>query len=499
MLFAHPKYAIVFSNETAARSIYKTGKNLPDKPFRIYNCVFEDNYCFQYAGGVAIVSPSGTVQIHKCKFKRDSSRVESGAVYVQTRDHSVRYELDSCDFTANYSLINSGGFSHINTGFNVDSIVLHVSNSIFFLNKTFAGVGAGINTQLSGTVKYHSVSIERSWFESNFTPNGGSGVYVNGGGSGTFIDVSVDRCYFLGNQVTSNPLAGAFYYSSTGGDKNRNTITNSVFVYNDGAIASLGGKPGTTDTRVVNCTFYRNNEAPFIKYWDSDINGVTFYMNMEILNSIIWEPQTEGPHTLFYNNDPMNFNVQDYLVEHSLIHLSDCTYKGKNPCKDGMRYALWPNFVDSSGISFEVFNCSPGQNGGSNLVVDTFNLTQDYRGKARIATDTVDMGAYEIQGACKSSGIAENIGLSQPFYVTVLGNPTPIEKGISVEVFALRSGDYSVELVRSDGQVVVRNLKSLPAFLPTLLRIEDDIMPGLYFLKIGDDQGRYQTLKILVY
>lgn len=484
--------------ENYGGSIYKVGRNAEGKPFRFYNCVFEDNYCFNYAGGVAVINPSGVVQFQKCTFIRDSSRIESGGVYVQTDDYNVRYELDSCDFTANYSFINSGGFSHFNSGFLADSVELIVKNCNFLLNKTFSNSGTGVSSYLGGLVKYHYVFIQDSWFESNITPNGGSGILIEGTG-GAFFDVNIDRCYFLGNQVLGGEGSASFYYRSVSvnGDKNRNTITNSVFAYNDGAVTSLAGNPGTTDTRVVNCTFYRNNKVPFTKYWDADFNTTDYYMNMQILNCVIWEPETLGPHTLFFNNDPFNYNVKNYLVEHSMVNYSDCIYDSVNPCEDGMEYAQWPEFIDSSGITFEVWGNSPAYNTGSNLVADTFGLLKDYLGKPRIANDTVDMGAYEIPGPINDVNDRPNDARHLTIHLSQ--NPTPAFLGVRAELFSIFPGEYFIRFIRVDGQIILEGTQFIPALSPTKIEFRDrKITPGMYVISIMDKYGHATSAKVLV-
>lgn len=479
-------------------SIYKYGRNHDNKPFLIYNCVFEDNYCFEYAGGVAILNSSGVVQFQKCQFIRDSSRIESGGIYVQTDDYNVRYEVDSCLFTANYSLVSSGGFSHVNVGFVADSVSLIVTKSKFFLNKTFTGSGTGVSSALAGLVKYHFILIQDTWFESNITLNGGSGIHIQGGG-GAFFDVNVDRCYFLGNTVNGGDGGGAFYYQSSGvvADINRNTISNSVFAYNDGAIASFGGNPGVTKTRVVNCTFYRNNVIPFAKAWDPNFNTTDYYMDMQILNCVIWEPEVLGPHTLFFNNDPFNYNVNNYLVEHSMIGAADCTYNSVNPCQEGMIYGKWPQFVDSSGIMFEVWQSSPAFNSGSNLVVDSFGLSKDYLEKPRIANAKVDMGAYEIPGPTIS--VDEFEGDVRRLSIHLLQNPTPASTGIRAEIFTIFPGEYTFFIFQSDGKIVLREDRFIPALTPVFVEFNNTrLIPGLYFIILKDKQGQMVSSKVVV-
>ncbi len=223
-----------------------------------------------------------------------------------------------------------------------------IKKSLFYSNSVrFNNGGAFSSGSLALSVK-HNIIIDNTCFDNNFALSGGSGIYVEGGGNSN-IQIRINRCFFFKN-LYSNSLTGggAFYYRSDGTQlvRNHNLITNSVFAYNDGAIVSFGDEPGTSETDIVNCTFLNNGFVPFIKYWSPDFNTTDYYQKMRILNSIIWEEETPGPQRLFYNNDPSNFNVNDYVVEHSLVNLPTCEYEGIDPaervCCMKLRLNLFP-------------------------------------------------------------------------------------------------------------------------------------------------------------
>ncbi len=320
-------------------------------------------------------------------------------------------------------------------------------------------------------------------------------------GDRSYNEVSIDRSWFFGNQTGASSVAGAFYYRGFGSEliTNQNTITNSVFMFNDGAIAALGGKPGISNTRVVNCSFYQNGAIPFVKYWGPENNPVDLVMKMQILNSVIWEPQTVGVHRLFYNNNPVNFTVNDYLVEHSLVHLPDCSYNGVDPCGEGMIYGVWPDFIDPDfGITLHIWNCSAAQNRGSNLVVDTFGLTKDYWGNSRIIDDTVDMGAYEIQGPCISA-TETPVFISLPVGIRLLQNPIQKDDPIEVELFAAVSENLHIQMVEASGRVVWKGSVNIQASTPSVFSIaSNNLGPGLYYLQVMDEYGRSKTDKVVV-
>ena len=310
------------------------------------------------------------------------------------------------------------------------------------------------------------------------------------GNGGSEVDINVDRCFFFNNQLEGTTGAAGFYYHSGGliGSHNRNTITNSVFMYNDGAIAALGGKPGTTDTRVVNCTFFRNGLIPFVKYWGPDINYTDFYMNMQVLNSAIWEPQVEGPQRLFYNNNPSEFSIRDYRVEHSSVSLDTCAYSGYDPCGAGMVYSAWPDFVDTAALNLELPKCSPLQNRGSNAVADSFGLALDFLGRPRIMGDTVDIGAFEIQASCTSAlPVRPGAGLAPQ--LRVFPNPSASGSQALAELLVFASGRYQLQVRDFTGRLLWEDQIDLPAWTPVQLRLPVLQQPGVYSLSLSSAAG----------
>lgn len=482
-------------------AIYKIGRNRSDRAFTIYDCVFEANRSAVFGGGIAIYDPSDTVRITKCTFIRDTA-IQAGAVRLWSNMENVHYEVDSCIFRANYTENSAPGLEHLFPGFvPVQKIELVVKRSIFFLNHNLVGIGGGLTSNALSDLAMHHVQVEECLFESNYSQNGGAGIFIEGG-SGVNTEATVDRCWFLGNQTGASSVAGAFYYRGFGNAliRNQNTITNSVFMFNDGAIAALGGNPGISNTRVANCSFYKNGDIPFVKYWGQDNNPVDLVMKMQILNSVIWEPQTAGVHRLFYNNDPVNHTVNDYLIEHSLIHLPDCNYNGVDPCGEGMIYDVWPDFIDPEfGNTLDLWRCSPAQNRGSNLVVDTFGLDTDYWGFPRIVGDTVDMGAYEIQTLCISG--TENLPYTMlPVGIRLLQNPINKSDPIEVELFAAVRENLQLQLVDANGIAVWKGSTIIPASSPSVFAIAThNFSPGLYYLQVMDAHGRSKTEKVVIF
>lgn len=478
-------------------AVYKEGINLMSKPFVIENCLSTKNYCQQIAGGIAIIQPSGIVRLQGCTFNSDSGRLEVGGVYLETGEIKTRYEVDSCFFYSNYSFNGCGGMTQLVSGLFLDTVEVHINNTLFSLNKNFVGAGGGFASY--GFSKFQKINLDRCVFSHNFSQNGGGGVWIEGL-TGCFTEINTDRCFFFGNLTGATSVAGGFYYRGYSGAplKNTSTITNSVFMFNDGAIACLGGDSGITNTRVVNCSFYRNGPIPFLKYWKANLPA-TYRSTMQILNSVIWEPEADVIGHVFYNNDPTNLTVNDYLIEHSIIHLPDCLFNGVDPCRDGMIYGQWPNFIDSTGqIGLIPWADNPGINKGNNVVADTFSILKDFEGFDRVFCDSVDIGAYEVQANCSS--VTDNITLHQlPMIIRLMQNPVVLNTPIIVEVFPAISMIVGIQLQDITGNVFLQYETRLSANIPTELSIPTkNCHAGLYFLSIMTNDGRSYTLKVVV-
>jgi hypothetical protein len=481
--------------------MYTFGANLLGKPFDITDCRFEANRT-SLGGGIYMEGITDALRFKRCIFVNDTV-IEGGGAFVRIGAQKTHFEVDSCNFTANHMNGGAGGgFEFMVPGDGwIDTVGVNVKNSRFLLNKS--GIGGGIAIRAAFFLKQLNCKIQNCIFESNITQNGGGGILVEAG-DGVSSDVLVDRCYFLGNQTLAASVAAGFYYRAAFGTirHNRNTITNCVFMYNDGAIAALGGDPGISHTRVANCSFYRNGDIPFVKYWGADSNPDDLVQTMQILNSVLWEPQTEGVHRLFYNNDPSNFTLNDYLVEHSMVHLSDCSYNnGYNPCQDGMIYGQWPNFIDSIGSwpGLQTWPNYPGRNRGSNDVTDSLNIDHDFLGLPRVFCDTADIGAFEIQGLCTSAAFEPNSQVAKTLEMRLLTNPLQTNQNPEIELFSALSETLRIQILSSMGQILWQGQTSVYAFMPTVLTVPADLaIPGLYFIHVSGAYGRSRTEKLVV-
>lgn len=476
-------------------SFSKRGKCLPHRPFKIEDCEFRQNYCVQLGGALAISLATGEVEFKNCSFVSDTVLFEAGAIFLESQSN-VRYVIDNCVFSLNHALNGGGGaVSHLQYSIS-DTATIVIKTSLFSSNSARFNNGGAFGS--GGFGQKHILIIDSTRFENNYSLAGGCGVYVEGGGTAT-IQVRIDHCLFLKN-LYSNSLTGggAFFYR--GSVKDYNVISNSVFAYNDGAIATLGVKPGLSETNVVNCTFLNNGFVPFIKYWSPEFNTTDYYQTMQILNSVIWEEETPSVYRLFYNNNSSNFNVHDYVVEHCLVNLPDCEYAGIDPCGAGMLYDVSPQFVstDSLQLDLSVSTASPVINRGSNVVADTFGLLLDYLGHPRISQDTVDIGAFEYDA---SSGQSVPFFEQESFMMQVRPNVTTVGQPIRLQLFNLSNGKpFVLRLTGLDGRERYRSsTERITAQNQAWYDIPTEGLPaGMYWLSVDDGRGRVKTAKVVV-
>lgn len=387
-----------FSTEHAG-AVYVKGGASSMPPRHISGCSFVGNKVFSlgFGGAIYISDLDNTIHIDNCLFEKDTAQSSGGAICHEGIHEYSNIFLDGCTFRENVGN-SGGGFFHFFSGYPTDSTkYCHIvfNNCSFYKNKAKNNRGGAIEI-----ADFHSSSkteINNSVFEANQANNGGAGIHVyNNCGFPGFCDneLIIEGCRFEGNHSVLTPAANAIFYVGNGneGARNKSRITNNTFLENEGAIAMLSGNKGGVDATVANCTFYHNGTWPIIKNWDAAFDS-SFFNNMAITNSIIWE--NVPIHNLFYNNSPTNYTIHDYNIHHSIVNVPDCVVAGVDGCDEGMLYQVYPMFFDTISGDLRVAACSPAINAGENQTVQALSIPYDIEGFERIINDTVDMGAYE--------------------------------------------------------------------------------------------------------
>ena len=211
-------------------------------------------------------------------------------------------------------------------------------------------------------------------------------------------NVTITNCDFTDNHVSER--GGGLY--------NRNSspiVANSTFSDNSassggGAVFNIKSGLGTHIPQITNCVFYDNNSywGGAIRNFQSSpkITNCTFWGNIakdeggaihDYLNSGICEP--EITNCILWGNTP------------DQIHDSwDCTAIVRNSDIQGGWNGIGninqnPQFVDSGNRDFHLMPTSPCIDLGSNAVIETTGVTNDFEGDPRIINGIVDMGYDE--------------------------------------------------------------------------------------------------------
>jgi hypothetical protein len=261
-------------------------------------------------------------------------------------------------------------------------------------------VGRGLNNTISNIV-----------FENNECEVFGAALYLYGI-SGLFCTYNVINCYFVNNRMSASTY-GAM--CSDGGNVN---CYNTVF-YNN-SCGSNGGDGVAlnlirTKNKIVNCSF-ANNQS----YTGSALN-IQSTETTEIYNSIFYGNTRSNPS--FAATSGYDFRkffagpvpiIKNCSLMHPSANYTAANYTEMDATSSGNLYEQAPSFSDINnlkGADGKYFTADDGlaltasstlKNAGLNSLLPSI-LTVDITYAPRILATTVDMGAYEIDGALSVS------------------------------------------------------------------------------------------------
>ena len=331
-----------------------------------------DEYSGKYSAGGGIYSKESSAVLTNLIIANNNAR-KGGGIY----SNSSQLELSNVLFLNNSAIDDGGGLYNYSSSpivnkvtFNGNSAsddggaIYNYSSSPSItdvkFNANYAGSGAG------GAI-HNYYNSSPNIVDASFLKNGAyeGGAIYNGYRSNPIID----RVVFKDN-VAENAGGGVYNYNN-----NENTvIANSLF---EGNISPYGAGIYNNSSEVVvtNSTF-TNNQSRYgaaIRTKGSDLPSVT--------NSIIWDNDSivDGNSIANQKDSKANTAVNNSLVEGG--------YNGDNiVTKD-------PQFIASNKLDFRLASNSPAINAGYNDASSNFD--KDLAGNARIASNTVDFGAYE--------------------------------------------------------------------------------------------------------
>lgn len=269
-----------------------------------------------------------------------------------------------------------------------------VLNNVTFSDNHASGFGGGMYSS-NGTP-----SLTNCTFAGNSGSNGG-GMYNSG-------NASISNCAFTGNTAVNG---GGLYNDGSSVP----TLTNTVF-RNDTASSMGGGLYNNGNTLTPQNILFDGNHAAsagggLVESGNSTYANITAYGNTShlggafyvfgsgspsIVNAIFWNDSATSKGAELYGQASGNVTISYTIVQGGVAGggvLSD----GTGSFLDGSHnFDLDPLFTDSSSHNFTLTASSPAIDSGKNNGV---TAASDLAGNSRISDGTVDIGAYEYQGA----------------------------------------------------------------------------------------------------
>ena len=299
--------------------------------------------------GGGIYSYSSQLELSNILFQKNSASDSGGGLY----NYSSSPIIDKVTFNGNSASRNGGA-------------VYNNSSNPSFTNVEF---NANYATESGGAIRNNNNS-NPNITNANFLNNGayeGGAIY-----SSYRSNPTVDRAIFKDN--VAEDAGGAIYNN----DNSESTvIANSLF---EGNVSPYGaGVYNNSSEAVVTNSTFTNNQSRYgaaIRTKGKDLPSV--------INSVIWDNDSIVDGSAIANQKDSNANT---AVSNSLV---EGGYSGDNIVTEN------PQFIAPDRFDFRLNNNSPAIDAGNNDAIASFD--QDLAGNARIASNTVDFGAYEGSG-----------------------------------------------------------------------------------------------------
>ncbi|NBC08403.1 MAG: hypothetical protein GVY26_14510 [Bacteroidetes bacterium] len=445
----------------AGGGVYVDARLTPDAVLWLKRDTFLGNTAIN--GGGADLHDLGALRVDSCIFSANEVTNHGGGIAYLNGIREARVRFAHSRFEGNKARVY-GGFFFLPTGGGAsleDSLLFSFDHCVFVENQGFHDAGSALS--IDNLARYQKVELSNCLFEGNFPDDAILGFFWWDSES----EWDVDKCVFKNNAPFPMSLGGgAISFQgmlNPGTKKVTTTVTNSIFTGNGGAIIVEAGLDGQFNTSIKNCTFFNNGRYAIAKSWGEALNDSTWYNNLEISNSILWEEDTQLPglQSIFYNGDPSTPSLYDYRISHTAVSAAGCSGLGsEEACGEGMVFGVYPEFVDTLDGDLRLSACSPLLNMGGNVGLDSLGVVTDILGAPRIQDSIVDIGAYEraafavtVDTLAGPSCIGEDDGRvslelngTAPYaYVWV----TDSTEGVVPEM--LLAGDYSITVTDASG------------------------------------------------
>jgi Secretion system C-terminal sorting domain len=462
---------------------------------RLEGCRFEENRASNFGGGAYLACAgeyADTLLIKDCHFERNWGFLAGGGLILDRASHTICHITD-CAFKADTTRLNGGGLCFVSSSNIIDSNTLEVRHSVFEGN--LASIGASIlfdgYTYVDPVTspQFHAFRLKvfGSLFQGNVARNNqgpsAEGSVLRTASEQKNLYIEFDSCLiqnnssavgaiFMGQILNTNdsPYSGTMLINRCRIVNNKNlysnnhhyalygasfrnqsiTIKNSLFANNGGAVRQLKLPDSKCSLNIENSTFYSNGDKVFSR--SHHIGVSQFNSELKARNCIIWEPQATLPG-LFDNNKTINsitfygVDIDDSYISYTANQIYGA---GSFPFNFGnnMYYSdqYSPEFVNEDNGDFRLSPCSPLVNRGNNNFVGLLDLD----GQARIAFDTVDLGAYEQSVSCESTGSSSVDGTPK---LAVQCFPNPAIETLHIAVSAATTGLKQAQLYDVHGRL----------------------------------------------
>ncbi|HVM70346.1 MAG TPA: MBG domain-containing protein [Anaerolineales bacterium] len=427
------------------------GITITDSSPTLSNLVVTNNYAGSNGGGLFITGNSSPA-VTNVMFKNNTAN-NGGGAYISVNTGSTPILKNVTFGSENPPITNNGiaggGGLYINDG-NVNLI-----NSTIDTNATSGGDGAGIYVNGGNLDMQDSLVKNNSAFGGN-----GGGVFIGNSGSATIRDSNITNnsagmsgggLYVVGSvvmvkgsvsqniaQVNGGGIELDYNNSADfvnlvvdqnqapqGGDGgginlNNGTATFSNLLLTNNSAWNAGGMEldNSSNVKLVNATL-DNNTA-------SSLSPSTILVNdssLSITNTIVWEPATQQQQQSGQQPTPQPTIVSlgSTIALNNSLEWDGCPASASCTNLDNSD----PKFVNEGNGDYRLLGSSPAIDKGdtSALPADTYDLdgdgntteplSQDLRGKPRLAIGGVDIGAYEA--------MAVNINWTEATELTLSG------------------------------------------------------------------------------
>lgn len=312
---------------------------------------------------------------------------DGGGMYNSGGSPTVR----NSEFTKN-SAVDRGG-----SMVNLDNSNPEISNVTFRDSSSRSGGGM---LNLSSNPSLTNVFF----FQNKVTAPQGSatnGIFAAGGGlynmesSPRLVNVT-----FFAN--TSTGYGGGVYNSGKHPFRGDFTFAGAVFALNTASLGGGGMYNGGASPTVVNSTFWKNGvtNASFGGGISNDFDS-----SPAITNTILWANNATGSGKEIHNGGGSNPRISFSLIKDS--GGSGSGWSSALGADGGNNIASDPKFESLSG-NMRLQSGSPAIDAGDNASVPAY-LTKDLDGRARIANERVDMGAYESRSPNPEVSLPESV------------------------------------------------------------------------------------------